>query len=383
MRIVVIGAGVIGVAVAEAMARRGASVTVIDMRSPGRGASWASAGLLAPYTEAHEETPLLTMGVRSLGMFDAFIAGLRERTGLPIEYARTGTLEVALDDAEAERLRANMAWIGRQAVPQDSIGRQGVRHAWMDPAMLRDVEPAAARDAAGALFIEDHGFVGVPRLVAALTQSARLAGAEFESPVEIVDVTPRREGVEIRAGERRYEADRVVIAAGSWSRRVRVAGVAVFPVRPIRGQLLRLRWTSPPVPARVVWGASCYTVPWPDGTLLVGATVEDVGFDESVTVDGVQSLTAAVSRLLPGSANAALIDVRAGLRPASPDGLPLIGPIDRAPNVTLATGHYRNGILLTPLTAELVTSSVLDGVADPMLELTLPGRFERDAGSPS
>ena len=203
MRVVIVGAGVIGAAVAEAMARRGASVTVIDMRSPGRGASWASAGLLAPYTEAHEETPLLTMGVRSLGMFDAFIAGLRERTGLPIEYARTGTLEVALDDAEAERLRANMAWIGRQAVPHDSIGRQGVRHSWMDPAMLRDVEPAAARDAAGALFIEDHGFVGVPRLVAALTQSARLAGAEFESPVEIVDVTPRRDGVDVRAGERR------------------------------------------------------------------------------------------------------------------------------------------------------------------------------------
>lgn len=373
MRILIVGAGVIGAAVAEAMARRGASVTVIDMRSPGRGASWASAGLLAPYTEAHEDTPLLKMGVRSLGMFDAFIAGLRERTGLPIEYERTGTLEVAMDDVEVARLRASMAWIGRQSVP----------HEWMDPATLRDVEPAAARDATGALFIERHGFVGVPRLVAALTQSARLSGAVFESPVEVVDMTPRRDGVDVRAGERRYSADHVVIAAGSWSRRVRVAGVPAFPVRPIRGQLLRLRWTSAPAPSRVVWGASCYTVPWTDGTLLVGATVEDVGFDESVTVDGVQSLTAAVSRLLPGSANAALIDVRAGLRPASPDGLPLIGPIDRAPNVTLATGHYRNGILLTPLTAELVTSSVLDGHTDPMLAHLLPGRFERNEGSPS
>ena len=370
MHIAIVGAGVIGAAVADALARRGAAVTVIDMQSPGRGASRASAGLLAPYTEAHEETPLLRLGVRSLGLFDEFIAGLRARTGLVIEYARTGTLEVALDDADAARLKANMGWLGREGVPCE----------WMDAATVRDVEPTVARDAVGALFIGTHGFVGVPRLVSALTQSARLAGAVFESPVEIVDITPRRDGIEIRAGDRRYTADHVVIAAGSWSRRVRVAGVPAFSVRPIRGQLLHLRWTGVPAPARVVWGASCYTVPWPDGTLLVGATVEDVGFDESVTVDGIQSLTAAVSRLLPGASTAVLIDARAGLRPASPDGLPLIGPLDRAPNVTLATGHYRNGILLTPLTAALVASVVLDGVVDPMLAWTSPSRVTGDTG---
>jgi glycine oxidase len=156
----------------------------------------------------------------------------------------------------------------------------------------------------------------------------------------------------------------VVIAAGSWSGRVRVANVPPLPVRPIRGQLLHLRWNRGPMPTRVVWGHDCYTVPWHDGTLLVGATVEDAGFDESSTVEGVRLLTDAVGTLLPDARNAAMAEVRVGLRPASPDGLPLIGPLSMAPAVTLATGHYRNGILLAPLTAQLVASSILDGVSD-------------------
>jgi glycine oxidase len=361
---IIIGAGIIGASIADELARRGEDVTVIDMRSAGRGASQASAGVLAPYIEANDDTPLLRMAVRSLTMFDDFIAGVRERTGLPVEYARTGTLDVALDDTQADRLRANLAWI-RGA---------GVRAEWLDPPALRDVERTTSPEAAGALLIEEHGFVGVPRLVAGLVQSARLAGAVFESPVEAIDVTPRRDRVEVRAGDRTLTSDLVVIAAGCWSRRVRVAGVPALPVRPVRGQLLHLRWPQPPAPARVVWGADCYTVPWPDGTLLVGATVEDAGFDESITTSGLQSLTTAVSRLLPRAASAALIDARAGLRPASPDGLPFIGRLDRAPNVMMATGHYRNGILLAPLTAALVASSLLDREEDPMLAVTSPNR---------
>jgi glycine oxidase len=367
VQVIVVGAGVIGAAVADALAVRGASVSVLDMRSPGRGASQASAGVLAPFTEASGKTALFDLCVRSLALYDGFLASLVERSGREVEHVRNGTVEVALTTDEATHLRSAQSWLADHTIPCE----------WLEPADLRMHEPSVASSAVGGLAIASQGFVNVPALVGALVQSARLAGATFESLVEAIEVIPRRDRVEVRVGNERHTADHVVIAAGSWSGRVRVANVPPLPVRPVRGQLLHLRWHRGPMPTRVVWGHDCYTVPWHDGTLLVGATVEDVGFDEASTVDGVRLLTDAVGKLLPDARNAAVADVRVGLRPASPDGLPLIGPLTMAPTVTLATGHYRNGILLAPLTAQLVTSSILDGVRDPMLALTTPDRFTR------
>lgn len=363
--VVVVGAGVIGVSIADALARRGAGVTVLDMRSPGRGASQASAGILAPYTEAHAHTPLLDLGTRSLSLFDRFVASTSERSGRLIEYARTGTLEIAFDEGDEHRLRSSLAWLEAAGVPG----------AWLDARSLRSAEPAASPDARGGLVVRPHGFVGVSSLVSALGESARRGGAVFVSPVEVAKVVPRADCVEVRAGELHYAADAVVIASGSWSRRVRVENVAELPVRPIRGQLLHLKWVGAGLPSRVVWGPHCYTVPWSDGSLLVGATVEDVGFDEATTVAGIRELSDAVGRLLPAARNASFIEARAGLRPATPDGLPAIGPLRTAPRVTMATGHYRNGILLTPLTAEIVADYVLEGTIDPVFAVTTPDRF--------
>jgi glycine oxidase len=290
------------------------------------------------------------------------VRGVEERTRCKVEYARSGTLEVALDEADAARLRASKAWLDLIEVECE----------WLDPSRLRSEEPAVSRSAAGALFIGQHGFVGVASLIGALVQSARLAGAVFESPIEVIQVESSPDHVEVRAGDRRYRADHVVVAAGSWSKRVRVNGAPVLPVRPVRGQLLQLAWSEPARPSRVVWGPRCYTVPWSDGALLVGATVEDVGFDESTTAEGVRELTDAVCALLPGARSAAFIEARAGLRPALPDGLPAIGPL--VPRVTAATGHYRNGILLAPLTAALVSGLLHDDVVDPAIHLTDPHR---------
>lgn len=364
VNVIVIGAGVIGAAIASGLARRGALVTVIDMRGPGRGASQASAGLLAPYTEARSETPLLKMAVRSLALFDDFVAAACAGSGRSVEYTRTGTLEVALTDDDVGRLRASKAW----------LDTTGVESEWMDASSAREFERAITPDVRGALFVRTHGFVGVPGLVAALAQSARFAGAVFEAPVEAVDIVSDGRSVQVRAGDRGYRAEHAVIAAGSWSQRIRVAGAADLPVKPIRGQLLHLRWAAPPRPAHVVWSHACYAVPWSDGRLLVGATVEDVGFDESTTVSGMQSLTNAVTDLLPGAGRAVVLEARAGLRPATPDGLPFIGPSGASPNVTYATGHYRNGILLAPLTAAMVEAHILDGRSDDMMAFTSPSR---------
>jgi glycine oxidase len=363
--VLVIGAGVVGVAIADALAGRGAEVTVLDMRGPGRGASAASAGILAPYVESHHDSRFLALATRSLSLFDAFVGQASERSGRRIEYARTGTLEVALDDADVARLQAS----------RDALAQSSIAHAWLSPADVRAAEPSVSSAALGALLIEPHGFVGVGSLIAALVESARLSGASFEAPVEAVEVDPQSDRVDVRAGDSRYAADAVVIAAGTWSGRVRIRNAPRLDVRPVRGQLLHLSWTADRLPGRVVWGPRCYTVPWSDSSLLVGATVEEAGFDERSTIAAIQELTAAVNELLPDARTASLRDVRVGLRPASADGLPIIGPLQSSPRVVVATGHYRNGVLLAPITAAIVRGLLLDGVQDPALEWTGPHRL--------
>jgi glycine oxidase len=367
-RVAIVGAGIIGAAIADAVSARGARVHIFDMRAPGQGASQASAGVLAPYTEATPGSPIFTIGSRSLALWDAWADSLRESAPVPFHYARTGTLEVALTPNDGEHLSQSVAW----------LRAQGVAHEWLDAAAVREFEPAVGASAAGGLFIGAHRHVQVPALVAALMASARLRGATCETPAEIIHIEQKRDIVQVRVGDRVDEVDHAVIAAGSWSGRVRVAGVAAFPVRPIRGQLLHLKWPDDSLPRRSVWGSRCYTVPWPDGSLLVGATVEDVGFDERTTVAGVRDLLDAVGELLPAAARASLEAVRVGLRPATADHVPLIGPLERHPRITLATGHYRNGILLAPYTADVVARQILDNDRDPLLDLTRPERLFGD-----
>jgi glycine oxidase len=297
-------------------------------------------------------------------MYDAFVERVISRSGLRVEYSRPGSIDAGLDDEDEEKLRRSKAW----------LDARGVRNEWLDGAAARSLEPAIAPAARCGLLIPEHGLVGVSSLVNALVHSARAGGAMFEAPVEAATVTPETNRVTIEAGERTYEADTVVIAAGSWTRRVRVAGIESPPVRPIRGQLLHLAWPGVERPSRVIWGPRCYAVPWSDGSLLVGATVEDVGFDETWTVSGVRDLTSAAIELLPKTLHASIEAVRVGLRPATPDNLPAIGPFAKAPRVVAATGHYRNGVLLAPLTAKLVADVVLDGLSDPALATISPDR---------
>jgi glycine oxidase len=366
MHVVVIGAGVVGASVAQELARQKADVTLLDMRAPGRGASRASAGILAPYTEATPGSPLFELCVRSLAMYDSFITHLAAKSQRPIEYERRGTIEVAVNDAQAEKLRAEA----------DRLLAQQVTCEWLDAAQVRELEPTMSAGVIGGLLVTSQGFVGVTSLVDALVQSAWLMGASCESAVEAVRVDPQHDRVEVRTKDRRYVADYVVMACGSWTSRVTVRGATPVPVRPIRGQLLELKWAdNGSAPRHVLWGPDCYTVPWPDGTLLVGATVEDVGFDERSTVEGVEGLTRAVSELLPASRLASVQSVRVGLRPATPDGLPAIGPLPGAPRVIVATGHYRNGVLLAPITADLVARDLLRADRDPLLASVNPARF--------
>jgi glycine oxidase len=225
----------------------------------------------------------------------------------------------------------------------------------------------------GALLVPTHGYVGVGGLTRALAAAAAARGARIERAATAQSITQNASGVQVTVEGVDVHADAVVIAAGSWSSRISIGAVHP-PVKPIRGQLLRLACSTPPA-SRVIWGAHCYMVPWLDGSLLVGATVEDVGFDERATVAGVRDLLDSACELLPAAWSAQFDAVRVGLRPATSDELPIIGRSSTMPGVFYATGHFRNGVLLAPLTATAIADLVLDRREAPELAVTRPSRF--------
>lgn len=362
LSVVVVGAGVVGCAVGYELAARGARVRMLDMRDVGQGATRASAGVLCPHIEGHA-APLLQLGSRSLDLYDQFVSRVEHDANLRIEYRRTGTLEVALTDEAAGQLEAVAA----------THVRGGIEHRYLTPKEARALEPTLSDRIAGGLFVPVHGYVVAETFTSALAAAARARGATLDAGTPVRRVTQNGSGVHVETDDRRLDADAVVIAAGSWSGGIDL-GRAAAPVKPIRGQLLKLGGLRP-LASRVIWGARCYLVPWQDGSLLVGATVEDVGFDETATVDGVRGLLESAEEILPAIRAARFEGVRVGLRPATGDELPIIGASSRQTGVFYATGHYRNGVLLAPFTAAALADLLLDGRAAPELTLTDPRRF--------
>lgn len=360
--VLVIGGGIIGCGVARELARRGAEVSLIDPREIGHGASRASAGMLAPFTEGRHDAALQALGAISLSRYDALVEALAAE-GASVPFARRGSLDIALDAEGVSALDQYAA----------ALEPEGIRYERLDAGALRAVEPSVTEHALAGLRIAVHGAVGVPELVAALWRSASAAGAvHVQERVGALRQHGSRVRVETPDGV--LESRHVVLAAGSWAGKIDLEGIAPLPVQPVRGQLLALR-SEIVSPTHTLWGPGCYVVPWPDGTLLVGATVEHVGFDERATVAGVRGLLDGVTTLLPGASEAALHDVRVGLRPGTPDDRPIVGASSRIDGLIYATGHYRNGALLAPLTAEAVASLVSGTPLDPVWAPCAPGRF--------
>ncbi len=360
MDVIVVGAGVIGCAVAWELASRGAVVRVVERRGTGAGATRASAGMLAPQIEGHV-APLLALGERSLAMYDRFVARVTADAARPIEYERSGILEVALTGTEAAALQAAAGGLAARGVPHDLL--EGTDAARLEPGL----PPAVT----AALHVHGQGYVAAGALTNALAEAASRRGVQFTAAnVERID-GGGAPAVVLTGGEA-LAADAIVIAAGSWS--ATLGGAAADAVKPIRGQLLHLRVRQRPA-SRVIWGSACYLVPWHDGTVLAGATVEDVGFDETATASAVRRLLEASGELLPALREASFEGVRVGLRPMARDELPAIGPSSTMRQVFYATGHYRNGVLLAPLTASLTADLVMGTQAGPELALARPDRL--------
>jgi len=366
--IIVIGAGIVGCAVGYELARRGASVQILDDRQPGMGATQASAGMLAPFTEAKDRnTTFLDLAVRSLDLYDEFVSRVARTSKMAIGYKRSGTIDVA---SNAERMSALRDIASR-------LSTRGVPLSLLDPAEARAEEPGLGSAVAGALLIGAHGYVRAGELTRALVAAARCHGAHFVEGDRVRHVFEREKALVVETERGSLSAGAVVVTAGSWSGQIEIGdGTPRVPVRPVRGQLLHLGWRGTPL-VRPTWGDHCYLVPWDDGTVLVGATMEDAGFDERTTVEGIRGLLKAACELTPAASEAALLSARVGLRPGTPDALPIIGWSEALPNLMYATGHFRNGVLLCPLTAQLVADAMIDNAADAVFGLVGPQRFGR------
>ena len=369
--VVVVGGGCIGLATAWRAAGAGLRVTVVDPH-PGGGASWGAAGMLAPVTEVHYgEEALLRLNLTSAERYPAFVEELEREADTAVGYRRCGTLFAAADGGDRavlEELHEFQRSLGLQA--QLLSGRQ-----------CRSLEPMLAPGVrAGILAPEDHQ-VDSRRLTPALRAAAMRRGVAIRqcAAVEVVVADGRAAGVRLEGGELLLAAA-VVLAAGCWSSSIPgLPSDAVPSVRPVKGQVLHLRGPAdPPLLSRnlrgVAQGSHVYLVPRDDGRVVLGATVEERGFDTTVTAEAAYMLLRDAHQLLPGVLELELVETHAGLRPGSPDNAPLLGP-SALPGLVMAAGHYRNGVLLTPVTADAVATFLSTGrVEDHVLPFS-PARF--------
>ncbi len=362
MNVVVVGGGIMGCGIALRLRQAGARVTVLERSSPGAEASSAAGGILAPQQESEGPGPFLELGLRSRGMYADFAAELLALTGVNVNYLPSGLLHLAFDEAEARRLEATVGW-------QRALG---LRAELLATAEVRSLEPQLSPHLVAAARFQDDHQVDNRLLTRALTMAAAKVGVTFRTGYVrgVVEEQGRAVGVDLDGDTLR--ADAVVIAAGSWSGLVQ--GIAVDPrvVRPARGQMVQLQ-TRLPLFSHVVFSDKGYVIPRADGRILAGSTLEFAGFEKNVTAEGLHRILALAMQICPALASAPVQETWAGLRPYTEDHLPILGA-GPLPGLFLATGHFRNGILLAPITARLMAQVVLG--ESPSVDLT-PFRFDR------
>jgi glycine oxidase len=362
--LIVVGAGLVGLSVAREASGRGLRVTLLDRGEPGGGASRAAAGMLSPLSEASDSEAYLRFGLSSLRMYRSWVAELEERSGVEVEYRECGKLCLAHTSEEEIRLDARHQWARETGIRAEALNIQD----------LRANLPGVAGDTGSALLVHDDYRVSARRLSRALVQAARIEGIEVRSEARVRTIKSdggKISGVLLENGST-LSSEKVLLAAGAWSGTI--GGIHPVPIRPVRGQMVALHPQNFTL-RHTVETEEVYLVPRDDGRLLVGATVEEVGFHEGNTAGGVRRLLTAAARLFPALETSPLGEVWSGLRPATTDGHPILGRDSEVEGLYHASGHYRNGVLLAPATARCIVPLMIDGVGDAIPEEFSPARF--------
>jgi glycine oxidase len=367
--VVIVGGGVIGCSIAYSLARAGARVTLLERTHLAAGASGVAAGMLAPQVEAPFADPFFELALLGRAEHAGLAERLLDEVGLDVEHRVTGILRVARTEAERTELQRQQRW---QAA-------RGLAAEWIEADELGRREPllsgVAGRLLAGGLWLPDEAQVRSPRLVQALATAAAGHGARLVEgmwAIGLETIGQRVTGVVTPTSVVRGET--IVLAAGVWSPELARSAGLDLPVTPVKGQVISLRALGKS-PRQVIWSGECYLVPRPDGEILLGATEEEGNYDARPTLAGLNRLTEAALEVVPAAGGFVVDSAWAGLRPAAPDRHPIVGRAAHIDGLLVATAHYRNGVLLGPLTGRRVAEQILSGAAAAEFAPFGPGRF--------
>ncbi len=362
MRVVIIGGGVIGCAVAYYLAKAGAHPIVLERDGIAGEASGAAAGMLIPPLESVPPGPFRDLCRASLDLYPSLVAAIQAESRIDVQLRRPGILLLAETEGRASAMRSYARW----------RREQGGEAEWVEGGALRSLEPALSPAVVGAVYLPSESHINPGLLTQALAAAAAAHGAEVRPGTVATGFACRHWRAEgVHTGGGLLAADAVVLAGGPWTQALAARLGARVPVRPMRGQMIAYQW---PGLRHMIWGEDGYLVPKPGGFVFAGATVEDVGFRRRTTQAGLAGLRRMAADTVPPLRHSDVFSAWAGLRPASPDGLPIIGRLPGWENVYVATGHFRNGILLAPITGRLIAQLVCEGRTD--VDLT-PFRAER------
>ncbi|MDQ4120536.1 MAG: glycine oxidase ThiO [Acidobacteriota bacterium] len=368
---IVIGGGVIGLSIARELKKRGVERILVLEKNEicGAEASNAAAGMLSPQAEADCADDFFNLCRQSRDLYPNFAEELFAETGVDIHLDQTGTLYLELGEKDIEETEKRFAWQRAAGLPVEKISREDVL----------ELEPNVSEKVLGALRFPFDWQVENRDLIRALVQSLQKQDVLVQCSAKVERIlfeNGKAVGVLTENGEVR--AQHVIVAAGAWSRAFSEIPFDLsleLLVKPIRGQMLSFSYQEKPM-RHIIYSASGYVVPRADNRVLVGATIEDVGFDKNITGDGLLSLLQTAAEISPRLCNLPISDIWAGLRPASADNLPIIGEFPENSNLYFATGHYRNGILLAPLTARLIADKIVEGRKSPFLQIFNLSRFQ-------
>ena len=365
--LLIIGGGVIGLSIARELHKRGVGrVTLLDKGVVGQESSWAAAGILGPQADTDDGGEMLRFCLESRAAYPQFAADLVAETGIDVELDRSGTLHAAFTGAESAVLRERVRWQNAAGLRAEVLSAHETRRA----------EPFISPDVFESVLFPDDWQVENRKLLAALRKYAELNGiAIIESTPVSELITEGSRVVGVKTPDGAIRADKTVLATGAWTSLIKI-GARPLPivVEPNRGQMICYR-SAKRIFERVIYSSAGYLVPRVDGRVLVGATSDDVGFDRSMTDDGIESLRVAAHKMAPALASLAIVDKWAGLRPRSADKLPVLGTIAGLDGLTIATAHFRNGILLAPLTAQIMADKIVNGRGCGYLDTYSPDRF--------